>query len=112
VVRPTDDVGVTDLPDTTSTPRRVVLITGGTKGIGRTLCERFLAAGDEVLTCGRTEPDELPHHGGRTAAFVACDVRDPDAVDALVSEAERRWGRLDVVINNAGGSPTADASSA
>ena len=112
MVRPTDDVGVTDLPDTTSTPRRVVLITGGTKGIGRTLCERFLAAGDEVLTCGRTEPDELPHHGGRTAAFVACDVRDPDAVDALVSEAERRWGRLDVVINNAGGSPTADAASA
>lgn len=90
----------------------MVLITGGTKGIGRTLCERFLAAGDEVLTCGRSEPDDLPAHDGRSAAFVACDVRDPDAVDHLVSEAERRWGRLDVAVNNAGGSPWADAATA
>lgn len=91
---------------------RVVLITGGTKGIGRVLCERFLAHGDEVLTCGRSEPDALPAGGGRTAAFVPCDVRDPGAVSELVDEAERRWGRLDVAINNAGGSPSADAATA
>lgn len=91
---------------------RVVIVTGGTKGIGRTICERFLDLGADVLTCGRTEPDELPTADGRTAAFVACDVRDPEQVDVLVTEAERRWGRVDVVINNAGGSPHAEAATA
>jgi NAD(P)-dependent dehydrogenase (short-subunit alcohol dehydrogenase family) len=91
---------------------KVVIITGGTKGIGRVLCERFLGLGAEVLTCGRNEPESLPQSNGRVAAFVACDIRDPEAVGALVDEAERRWGRLDVVINNAGGSPNADAATA
>ena len=91
---------------------QVVIVTGGSKGIGRTICERFLELGADVLTCGRSEPDELPTAGGRTAAFFACDVRDPDQVDALVGEAERRWGRVDVVVNNAGGSPHVDAATA
>lgn len=91
---------------------QVVIVTGGSKGIGRTICERFLEAGADVLTCGRTEPDEPPSFDGRTAAFFACDVRDPDQVDALVGEAERRWGRVDVVVNNAGGSPYVDAATA
>ena len=91
---------------------QVVIVTGGTKGIGRTICDRFLGLGANVLTCGRTEPAELPTAGGRTAAFLACDVRDPDQVDALVGEAERLWGRVDIVINNAGGSPNADAATA
>jgi len=91
---------------------QVVIVTGGTKGIGRVICERFLELGADVLTCGRNEPDELPTAGDRTAAFFACDVRDPEQVDALVREAERRWGRVDVVINNAGGSPHVDAATA
>ena len=91
---------------------QVVIVTGGTKGIGRVICERFLELGADVLTCGRNEPDELPTAGGRTAAFFACDVRDPEQVDALVGEAERRWDRVDVVINNAGGSPHVDAATA
>ncbi|MFN8051699.1 MAG: SDR family oxidoreductase [Acidimicrobiales bacterium] len=91
---------------------QVVIVTGGTKGIGRTICERFLELGADVLTCGRTEPADLPSAGGRTAAFTACDVRDPEQVDALVGEAERRWGRVDIVINNAGGSPHVDAATA
>ena len=91
---------------------RTVIVTGGTKGIGRTICERFLELGADVLTCGRTEPADLPSSGGRTAVFVACDVRDPEQVDALVSEAEARWGRVDIVINNAGGSPHVDAATA
>jgi NAD(P)-dependent dehydrogenase (short-subunit alcohol dehydrogenase family) len=84
---------------------RVVLVTGGTAGIGRVICERFLASGAEVVTCGRNEPESLAAAGGRTATFVACDVRDPDQVEALVSTVEERFGRLDVLVNNAGGGP-------
>lgn len=51
------------------------------------------------MVCGRTEAGPHP--------FLACDVRDPAAVDALVDEVVARTGRLDVVVNNAGGSPSA-----
>ncbi len=64
---------------------RVVLVTGGARGIGRGITEGFLAAGAEVVICGRSEPEELPTAGGRTAAFIAADVRDAEAVEALVA---------------------------
>jgi NAD(P)-dependent dehydrogenase (short-subunit alcohol dehydrogenase family) len=79
---------------------RVVLITGGTRGLGRGLAEAFTAAGDQVIVCGRTA-------GEGPGRFVACDVRDPAAVDALIADVMAHEGRLDVVINNAGGSPPA-----
>ncbi len=91
---------------------KVVLVTGGTKGIGRTIVERYLAAGAEVVTCGRTEPESLPSAGGREASFVATDVRDAEAVDALISSVVERHGRLDVVVNNAGGAPEVAAADA
>jgi NAD(P)-dependent dehydrogenase (short-subunit alcohol dehydrogenase family) len=89
---------------------RVVLVTGGARGIGRGIAEAFLAAGADVVICGRSEPDALPEADGATAAFVAADVRDPDAVDALVATTVDRTGRLDVLVNNAGGSPPADSA--
>lgn len=91
---------------------KVVLVTGGTKGIGRVIVQRFLDWGAEVMTCGRSEPDDLPSSGGRKAAFMAADIRDPDAAYALVDEAVERFGRLDTVVNNAGGAPPADAATA
>ena len=91
---------------------RSVIVTGGTKGIGRTLCEEFLRAGARVLTCGRSEPGRLPSIDGRTPEFMTCDVRDVDQLDALVDRAESLWGRLDVLVNNAGGSPHVDAATA
>jgi NAD(P)-dependent dehydrogenase (short-subunit alcohol dehydrogenase family) len=98
--------------DTIDFSGKVVLVTGGTKGIGRTICERFLGLGAQVMTCGRTAPDEAPNAAGRSAEFVACDVRDLDQIDAFVAAAESRWGRIDVLVNNAGGSPAADAATA
>jgi NAD(P)-dependent dehydrogenase (short-subunit alcohol dehydrogenase family) len=89
-----------------------VLVTGGTKGIGHAIAERFLAAGAEVVVCGRNEPpaSSLPSAGGRTASFLAADVRDPASAVSLVESAAARLGRLDVLVNNAGGSPSADAA--
>jgi len=91
---------------------RVVLVTGGGRGVGRGIATRFLAAGAEVVVCGRTDPESLPEVAGRTARFVAADVRDAEGVDALVSEVARDAGRLDVLVNNAGGSPPADSATA
>ncbi len=89
---------------------RVVLVTGGARGIGRGIAEAFLGRGANVIVCGRTEPDELPTAAAHSAVFLAADVRDADAVDALVTETVARFGHLDVLINNAGGSPWADSA--
>jgi NAD(P)-dependent dehydrogenase (short-subunit alcohol dehydrogenase family) len=89
---------------------RVVLVTGGTKGIGRGIAEAFLGAGARVVVCARTAPDALPRAGDRAADFVACDVREAKAVRALVAAVLERHGRLDVLVNNAGGSPPGDAA--
>lgn len=98
---------------------RVVLVTGGTKGIGRGIAARYAAAGAAVVVCGRTAPESATAHderAGRPAAgppvFMACDVRDPDQVSALVDGIVERFGRLDVVVNNAGGAPWADSATA
>ncbi|HTZ08333.1 MAG TPA: SDR family NAD(P)-dependent oxidoreductase, partial [Acidimicrobiales bacterium] len=82
---------------------RAVIVTGGSRGIGRGIAEAFLAAGAGVAVCGRSEPapEELPTAGGRRALFVAADVRDADQAAAMVVEARDRLGGLDVLVNNA-----------
>jgi NAD(P)-dependent dehydrogenase (short-subunit alcohol dehydrogenase family) len=91
---------------------KVVVVTGGCRGIGRGIALRFLEAGADVVVCCRHEPDELPSVGGRTATFVEADIRDADAVDTVIAVASERFGRLDVLVNNAGGSPPADSATA
>ncbi len=89
---------------------RVVLITGGTRGIGRGIAEAFLQCGATVWVCGRKEPEALPSAAQATAKFVACNVRDPESVDAMICHIVTEDGRLDVLVNNAGGAPSADAA--
>ena len=91
---------------------KAVLVTGGSRGIGRGIAEGFLAAGADVAVCGRKEPDELPKANGKDAIFVAADVRDGDQVEKMVEHVVDRLGRLDVLINNAGGAPFAEAATA
>jgi len=91
---------------------KVVIVTGGCRGIGRAIATRFLEAGAQVVICCRNQPDELPEAGDREAVFVAADVREPEQVDAVVNAAVERFGRLDVLVNNAGGSPPAEAATA
>jgi NAD(P)-dependent dehydrogenase (short-subunit alcohol dehydrogenase family) len=84
----------------------VALVTGGARGLGRALVSVFSAAGYRVAACGRHEPAP-----GLEAEFFLCDVRDADQVAAMVSSVQARFGRLDVVVNNAGGTPYAAADS-
>ena len=92
---------------------RTVLVTGGTKGVGRGIAVRFLRAGATVVITARSEPEEPVSDGGSTAVFVAADLRDPDQAAAAVTAAvEAGGGRIDTVVNNAGGAPPADAATA
>lgn len=87
---------------------QVALVTGGARGVGRGITERLLAAGATVAVAGRSAPDTLPEG----ATFHGADVRDPEAVAALVEEVVAAHGHLDVVVNNAGGSPSVAAAEA
>ncbi len=86
---------------------RVVLVTGGTRGIGRGITSAFLDAGASVVTCSRSEVEPVPGSSHRV-----CDVRDADAVTALVEGVVAEHGRLDVLVNNAGGAPATEAATA
>lgn len=91
---------------------KVVIVTGGAKGVGRGIAWRFLEAGADVVICGRTQPQEPVSTGGRQAMFVAADVRDVEQIGRVVTAATDRFGRLDVLVNNAGGAPPAEAATA
>jgi NAD(P)-dependent dehydrogenase (short-subunit alcohol dehydrogenase family) len=78
---------------------RVVLVTGGVRGVGAGISSVFAAQGATVVTCARRPVEGSPYE------FHSCDVRDDESVAALIDAITSRHGRLDVVVNNAGGSP-------
>lgn len=89
---------------------KVVIVTGGTRGVGLGISRVFLQAGADVVVCGRTAPETLPDVNGKSAVFTECDVKDPESVQACVDFVVSRYGRLDSLINNAGGTPDADSA--
>ncbi|MER5728015.1 SDR family oxidoreductase [Streptomyces sp. NPDC002138] len=84
---------------------RVVVVTGGTRGVGAGIARSFLAAGARVVVCARRPPEEPVVADGRAALFRAVDLRDAGAVGEFFAEVAERYGRLDCLVNNAGGTP-------
>ena len=81
------------------------------------LADQLIAAGANVVICGRNEPDREiaevgPDGTSRTALFVAGDVRNADDVAAIVATTTDTFGRLDLLVNNAGGAPPSSAADA
>ena len=88
--------------------KRVALITGGARGIGRTLALALAEEGWSVAICYRTSAEEgqatqeeIQKQGGDGLA-VRCDVSDPEAAEEFVSQVEQKWGQIDALINCAG----------
>jgi len=91
-----------------SLDKKVAVITGGTRGIGRAIAEAFAAEGAAVVLSGKSQDkgqQALDEMGlGDRAMFVQCDVRRQADVNNLVDQAAQRYGSVDILVNNAGGS--------
>ena len=96
---------------------RIVLVTGGTRGIGFAIAQALLAAGDEVAITGTSSDSvvraehSLASGGGGHVMGIVCDVRDPSSAQLAVETAVQRFGGIDVLVNSAGvgvGVPIAD----
>ena len=87
-------------------PEPVVLVTGGGRGIGAAIAAAFRARGARVAICGRRPSPTSPDR------FFQTDVRDPDACAQLIHAVTQQLGRLDVLVNNAGGTPVVETATA
>ncbi|MFH0518003.1 SDR family oxidoreductase [Streptomyces sp. M41] len=83
----------------------VAVVTGGTRGVGAGISRALLAAGAEVVVCARRAPHTPVEAGGRTARFLPVDLRDRAATVAFFERIREEYGRLDTLVNNAGGTP-------
>ncbi|MFG2826729.1 SDR family oxidoreductase [Streptomyces sp. NPDC048434] len=84
---------------------QLAVVTGGTRGVGAGIARAFLQAGAEVVVCARRPPDTPVTAAGRRAHFRPLDLRDPAAVRTFFAQVMADHGRLDCLVNNAGGTP-------
>lgn len=86
---------------------RVALITGASRGIGAAVAKRFAQEGAHVILTARTvggleEVDDAVQAVGGTATLVPLDLREYEKIDELASAIGQRWGKLDILVGNAG----------
>jgi ketoreductase len=86
---------------------KVALVTGASRGIGRAIAEAYLEEGAKVALCARTlrqleSLSEAWNRKERRALALECDVTSKDQVDRAVEELEKTWGKLHIIVNNAG----------
>ncbi len=95
-----------------------IIVTGGGTGLGKSMATRFAELGANLVITSRRQEvidktaEELRDHGGKVLA-IACDVRDPEQVNEMVSQTVDGFGKIDILLNNAAGnfiSPTEDLS--
>lgn len=77
---------------------QVALVTGGTKGIGKAIADKLSSRGVQVVVTARTAPEGNTngHH------FIAADLTKPESAAAIAEEILDRYGRIDIIVNNAG----------
>jgi dehydrogenase/reductase SDR family member 4 len=83
---------------------KVALVTGASRGIGRSIAESFVREGARVVICGRNQAtlDEVAKEMGSQAVPIACHVGRPDDLKRMVETALESLGRIDILVNNAG----------
>ena len=81
---------------------KIVLVTGGTKGAGKAIAERLKNAGAQVIISARNQP-EIPDED---LYFISADLSKPEGADKIASEIFEKFGKLDILVNNLGGSET------
>jgi Dehydrogenases with different specificities (related to short-chain alcohol dehydrogenases) len=93
---------------------KVVIITGGTKGIGRGCVDEFVKAGSKVVFCSRKENEgaavlrevaSMAKESGGEATFLHCDMRKTEDIQHLINATVEKYNRIDCLINNAGWHP-------
>ena len=84
--------------------QKIALVTGAGSGIGKHVAMALMKEGYAVVLAGRRREalEETAQHGGGVSLVVPCDVTDPAAVQALFAATKERFGRLDLLFNNAG----------
>ena len=90
----------------------MVVVTGGGRGIGRAVCERFAAGGAQIVAASRSTQDlqetsRLVSAAGGKCHALPTDVCEPEEVNALIETAAGKFGRIDVLVNCAGVAPLA-----
>ncbi|HEX4137160.1 MAG TPA: SDR family oxidoreductase [Bryobacteraceae bacterium] len=82
---------------------KVAIVTGASRGIGRTVAEAFVREGAQVIICGRKAEtlDPAARELGPSVTPIVCHVGHPEQIEAMVEAVTRQFGRIDILINNA-----------
>lgn len=77
---------------------QVALVTGGTKGIGKAIAEKLSNLGVQVVVTARTAPNE----NTKRQYYISADLSQPESAEAVAKEILKKYGRIDIIVNNVG----------